>query len=191
MTLPGGRIFLASSSRTFRAWSFDTPGEIAPWIVAELSCWKALELSRLGGVLQSRKGGKLNHPTIRTAHINVFELIDGQSFRAFDLRDYLVTAALVAEPIDVISAQHRGKVHPDLLEVKSKRCHLVAIEDDLGLRLIILQVGVRKHEDPALEGLGDKFVGHIEKLPRLGSGGDYQLDGKIAATRKRWRCDRE
>ena len=82
----------------------------------------------------------------------------GQALAALDLRDHLVAAALDAEAVDVVAAQQRREVAAGLAQVDALRAHLVAVEDDLGLRLVELQVGVGEHEQAAGERLPHQLV---------------------------------
>ena len=43
------------------------------------------------------------------------------------------------------------EIGADLAEVQAQRGDLVAVEDDLRLRHVELQIGIGKHEDAALE----------------------------------------
>ena len=150
---------------------------------------KPFELARLGRVLQRCKRRELNHSSIRTAHVDVFELVDVQTLRAFDLRDDLVAAALVAKAVDVVAAKQRREVGSDLLQVQTECGHLVAVEDDLRLRLVVLQVGVREHEDTALERFGDELIGEFEQFSGLCGGRNDKLDREVASAGKRRRRD--
>ena len=93
-----------------------------------------------------------------------FELVGRQPLAALDLRDDLVAAALDAEPVDVVAAQQRRQVAAGLAQVDALRAHLVAVEHDLGLRLVELQVGVGEHEHAARERLPDELVRELGEL---------------------------
>ena len=116
-------------------------------------------------------------------------MVDVQTLRAFDLRNDLVAAALVAKAVDVVAAKHRREVSSDLLQIQTECGHLVAVEDDLRLRLVVLQVGVREHEYTALERFGDELVGEFEEFSGFCGGRNDKLDGEVASAGKRRRRD--
>ena len=109
-----------------------------------------LQLARLGCVLQGCEGGQRDEFVVGSLDVDLFELIGRQTLRALDLRNDLVAPALDAEAIHIIPAQHGGKILTGLGQVHSLRAELVAVEDDLGLRLVELQVGVGENEQAAL-----------------------------------------
>ena len=117
--------------------------------------------------------------------VDAFELIGRQAIGAPDLRNHLVAAALDAEPVDIVSAKHRRQVLTGLTEVDALRPKLVAIEHDLGLRLIELQVGVGKDEHAAAHRLLHELTGQLGELLRLGRRGNHEVDRKITAARQR------
>ena len=96
------------------------------------------------------------------------ELIGRQPLRALDLRNDLVAPALDAEAVDVVAAEQRRQILAGLAQIDALRAELVAIEDDLGLRLIELQVGVGEDEQAARERLLHELVRELAKLLRLG-----------------------
>jgi hypothetical protein len=68
---------------------------------------------------------------------------------------------------------------------------LVAVEDDLGLRLVELEIGVGEDEQPAGEGLLYELVRDVHQLLRLGRRGDDEVHGKVAGARQRRRGHRD
>ncbi len=67
------------------------------------------------------------------------------------MRDDLVAATSDVEAVDEVAADHRAEIFADLLHVQTERGDLVAIEHDLGLRLVNLGVDERREsKHPAL-----------------------------------------
>ena len=60
------------------------------------------------------------------------------------------------------------EVLPGLAQIDALRTQLVAVEDDLGLRLVELQVGVGENEQTAGERLLHQLSGELDELLRLG-----------------------
>src|SRR5262249_32263010 len=108
-----------------------------------------LELARLCGGPQARERRERHELAVRTRDVDPLQLFGRESIAARDLRDHLVAAAIDAEAVHVITSEHRGEVESGLLQVDTLRAHLVAIEHDLALRLVELQVGVGKDEQTA------------------------------------------
>src|SRR3989454_3573676 len=146
-----------------------------------------LELTGLGARPERREGRQRDRPALGTRDVDVLELIGRETFRALHLRDDLVAAPLDAEAIDIVAAEERGQVRPGLAHVDTQRTHLVAVEDDLRLRLIELDVGVRVHEEAARVRLPDQLAGQLGDLRRLARGADDELDRKALAARQRRR----
>ena len=85
--------------------------------------------------------------------VDLLELIGRQPLGAHHLRNDLVAASLDAEPVDVVGAEQRRQIAAGLAQIDALRAQLVAIEDDLRLRLIELQIGVGEDEQAARERL--------------------------------------
>ena len=78
----------------------------------------------------------------RSGDVDLRQLIRRQALGALDLRNDFVAAPLDAEAVDVVSAQQRREILSGLAQVDALGAQLVAVEDDLGLRLIELQIRV-------------------------------------------------
>ncbi len=66
-----------------------------------------------------------------------------------DLRDDLVAAAGDVEAVDVVAADHGAQIGADLSEVEAQGGHLVAVDDELGLGLVDLDVDQRREGEHA------------------------------------------
>ncbi len=141
-------------------------------------------------VLQGGKGGERHELVLRSGDVDLRELLGRQTLRALDLRNDFVASALNAEPVDIVSAQQGGQILSGLAQVNSLRAQLVAIEDDLGLRLVELQVGVGVDEQTAGESLPHQLLGEVEQLLRLARRGDYEINREISAAGQRRRSQR-
>ena len=150
-----------------------------------------VQLPRLGSGLQRGEGGQRNEFVVRSGDVDLLQLIGGQTVRAFDLRNDFVAPALDAEAIDVVAAEHGGKILAGLGQVDSLRAEFVAVEDDLSLRLVELQVGVGVNEEAAGERFLHELVGKLAELPRLGCRDNHELNREISATRQRRRRQRD
>ncbi len=115
-------------------------------------------------------------------------MVGAEPLGAGDLRDDLVAAALDTEAIDVVATEHRAEVGADQLQVQPQRRHPVAIKHNLGLGLIKFQIGIRVHEQAALERAGDQLLAYFMQLPRLRGRGNHKLHRELAAARQRRRC---
>ena len=173
---PCGRIALASSSRKLqrlvernrrRDHALDAHG---------IELLELLQLPRLGRGPQLANVDSGTSLSLGAGDVDLRELIGRQPLRALDLRNDLVAPALDAEAVDVVAAEQRRQIRAGLAEVDALRAELVAIEDDLGLRLVELQVGVGEDEQPAGERLLHQLAGEIAELLRLGRRGDHEVD---------------
>ena len=123
--------------------------------------------------------------------VDVGELIRGQPIGALDLRDHLVAAALDAEPVHVVASKQRRQVLPRLAEIDALRAQLVAVEHDLGLRLIELDVGIGEDEHPAGKRLLNELPRELLKLLGLRRRCDDEIDREITAAGQRRRRERD
>ena len=137
---------------------------MTPWMRTALSCWKRFSSRGSRRRLQRRERRERHQLAAGARDVDVRELVGGEALGALDLRDHLVAAALDAEAVDVVAAEHRRQVAARLAQVDALRAHLVAVEHDLGLRLVELQVGVGEHEHAARERLADELVGELDEL---------------------------
>ena len=154
----------ASVSRKVSAWSSETWRRDHALDAHRVELLEALQLARLGRRLERGEGRERHQLALRARDVDLRELVRRQALAALDLRDHLVAAALDAEAVDVVAAQHRREVAAGLAQVDALRAHLVAVEDDLGLRLVELQVGVREDEQAARERLPHELVGELAEL---------------------------
>ena len=117
--------------------------------------------------------------------MDVLELLGGEAFAPRDLGDDLVAAPLDAEAVHVVAPEHGAEVATGLAQVDPLRAHLVAVEHDLGLRLVELEVGVGEEEKAALERLGHELVRDVRELLGLGGGSHHEVHGKVAGAGER------
>jgi hypothetical protein len=104
----------------------------------------------------------------------------------------LVAAAADAEAVDEAAAHRRPEVLADRLEVDPQLGDLLAIDLELRLRLVDLQVDQRgEGEHPARRRLLLELLREAEDLGGLRRGGEDHLDRERAAARERRREDRE
>ena len=68
---------------------------------------KLLQLSRFGGCLQAGERGQRYQLVFRSRDVHAGQLIGSQSVDTLNLGNNLVTAALNAEAVDVISTDER------------------------------------------------------------------------------------
>ena len=124
-----------------------------------------LQLARLGRGFQGGEGGQRNQLVVGSGDVDLLQLIGSQTFFALDLRNHFVAPALDAEAVDVVPAEHGGKILARLGKVHSLRTEFVAVEDDLSLRLVELQVGVGINEKATGEGFLHELIGKLAELP--------------------------
>ena len=127
----------------------------------------------------------------RSGDVDLRQLIGRQPLGALDLRNDLVAASLDAEAVDVVAAEQRRQIAAGLAQIDALRAQLVAIEHDLGLRLIELQIGVGEDEQAARERLLHELVGELAQLLRLGRRRDHEVDREVAAAGQRRRRQRD
>src|SRR4029450_8255010 len=111
--------------------------------------------------------------------VDLRQLVGRQPLGALDLRNDLVAASLDAEAIDVVAAEQDRQIAPGLAEIDTLRPQLVAIEDDLRLWLIEVQVGVGEHEKSACERLSDQLPGDLDEPLRLSRRGNHEIDREV------------
>ena len=117
-------------------------------------------------------------------------MIRGQTLAALHLRDHFVTPSADAESVHVIAAEEDGQIASGLGHVDALRPQLVAIEHDLRLRLIELQIRIGVHELPARECFADQLVRELGKTLGFRGRNDRHVDGKtLAGAGQRWRND--
>src|SRR5438309_6806836 len=150
-----------------------------------------LQVTWLGRGAQIGKGGERHHLVLRSGYINLRQLLRSQTLHTFDLRNHLVTPPLNAEPVDVVTAQQRGKVLSSLTQVHTLRAKLVAIKDNLSLGLVIFQIRVGVNEDAARHCLLHQLVRELHQLLRLARRCDHEIHWEIAAAGQGWRSQRD
>ena len=137
---------------------------MTPWMRTAFSCWNFFSSrgSAWCGWLAKVDSG--TSWLSRARDVQVRQLIRRQPLGALHLRDHLVAAPLVAEPVDVVAAEQRRQIQAGLAQADSLRPQLVAIEDHFGLWLIELHVGVGEDEQAARERLRHELVGQLAQL---------------------------
>jgi len=75
---------------------------------------------------------------------------------------------LNAEAVHVIAAEQRRQVAAGLGQIDALGAQLVAVEDDLHLRLVELQIRVREHEEAAAERLLNQLLREVNETLGLG-----------------------
>ena len=80
------------------------------------------------------------------ADVVVEQLVRVEAETLLHLRNDLVGAAAHAEIIDVAAAQHGGERAADVAHLQAELRRLVAVDHDVGLRLVDLQVAVEEDE---------------------------------------------
>src|SRR6266446_3580176 len=148
---------------------------------------KFFQFARLSRRLQRGEGGEWDEFVVRSFDVDLLELIGRQTLGALDLWNDFVTPPLNAEAIYIIPAQHGGEILAGLGQVHSLRAELVAVEDDLGLRLVELQVGVSEDEQTTRECLTHELFSKCVELPGLHRRGDHELNWEVSATGQRGR----
>ena len=118
----------------------------------------------------------------------IAELLRVEPGHAHHLGDHLVAVALNIEIVDVAAAEHGPHVSRHLLHVYPEIRRLVPIDLDVHLRLVELQIGVGKVEEPAFDGALHQFVGDLRDPQRILRGQDDELHrrtGTAARQRRR------
>ena len=146
---------------------------------------ETVELARLGGRLDRGERVQRHHLALRTRDAEVVELIHVEPLAARHLRDDLVGQPRNGKAVDVVAAEHRGKVRADLRKVQPQRGDLLAVEHDLRLRLVVLQVQQREGEQSAGLGLVLELLAELEELARVARGRQHELHGEIRPARQR------
>ena len=153
---------------------------------------KPVQRSRLGGVFQLRHRAERHQAPLGAGDINFTKLFGVEPVRALDLRDDLVAPAADVEAVDKIPAEHRGEILADLPHIEPHRGDFVAVQHELGARLVDLGVDDRREgEHPALDRLALELLGDFEDLLRLRGGRDEEFHRKIPTARQRGRRHRE
>ena len=153
-----------------------------------------LQLARLGGRAQGGERRERHERIMRlvcrsagggASDVDLRELVGCQTVSPLDLRNHLVASPLDAEPIYVVAAEKRREIQTRLAQLHALRSQLVAIEDDLRLRLIELQIGIGVDEEAARERLLHQLPGDVSKLLRLRRRRDHQIHREVSASGKR------
>ena len=91
-------------------------------------------------VLDVGDGAERDELVLRTADVDVRQLVGVEPLGAFDLRNDLIAAAGNIETVDVVAAERGRKISAHLGEIQSERGHFFPVDDHFRLRLIVLQV---------------------------------------------------
>ena len=102
----------------------------------------------------------------------------------------LVGTAADAEIIDVAAAQHGGERSADVAHLQAELRRLVAIDGDVGLRIVDLQVAVEEDEHAAVQRLLQELLRHVVQSRERIGGGDHELHRQADAARQRRRLKR-
>lgn len=108
---------------------------------------EAVQRARLDAVFERRDRVQRNELAVWTADVDERELLRREPRATLDLRNDLVAAPLDVEAIDEVTAERRTDIAADLLHRQAHRTDLVAIEDDLRLRLIDVHVDDRRERE--------------------------------------------
>src|SRR5262249_51657651 len=146
-----------------------------PWIVQSryrcgIQLLKPVERSGLHVGYNFGDRRELNRLPRRPSNKQFQQVVRCQALASLDLGDNLVTTALNAEIIRVTAAKQRGQIPPNLLEVDTHRCNLVAIEFNLRLGQIIFQIAVGKNKLTALHRSFYKLLRKLVNLSWFGGG---------------------
>ena len=160
-----------------------------PLIFTALSCWKRFSERGTVDVANFRHRAERHELALGPVDIHVLQLIGIQAVRALYLRDDLVAAARYVEAVYIIAADHRRHVSADLPEIEPQVGNLVAVDHELGLGLVDLDINDRREgEHAALHRLELNLPGNVQNLGMLGSRCDDELNRKIAAAGQRRRA---
>ncbi len=129
---------------------------------------KTVQRSRLNVGLDMGKGRQLDRLPIRSGHIQVLQIVGGQSIDTFDLGNDFIATALDAEVIGVTASQQGCKVTTHLPQIQPHGRHFVPVEDNVGLGQIIFEIAIRKDKFTALERRSNQLLGELVDLQGLG-----------------------
>ncbi len=109
-----------------------------------------------------------------------------------DLDDHVVLLAVALEAGDLPAAEHGLEGAPDGVDLEADVGHLLAVEVDLELGLVQLEIGVEVDHARELARLGEQRVGHLLQLGIGLRGLDHELHRLLdRALAERGRVDRE
>src|SRR5438132_14409125 len=89
-----------------------------------------MERPRDGFVIDGSDRAQRDELVVRSADVNIFQLLRIQSIDAFDLRNHFVTAPFDVEPIDIIAADAGRDIGAYLLHLETERRDLMVSEID-------------------------------------------------------------
>src|SRR6185437_10562513 len=149
---------------------------------------EAVERARHGGVAQGGEGADRDHLPARAGDIDVAQLVGVQPVDPLDLGDDLVAAAADVEEVDVVAAHGGGEIGADLGQVQAQGRDLVAVDHDLGLGLVDLDVDLGREEEHARLGrVVRDLLRQGQQLVEVGGGGDDELHREVVAAGQRRR----
>ena len=122
---------------------------------ADLDGVELLEaIERAGHDRGSQRGHAFqrNQLAVGARDVNVGQLLGIQTVQSRHLGNHAITATGDIEPIDVVAPNHGLQVPAHLLEVHSQVRDLVAVQHDLGLRLIEFHIDQRWEREDARGG---------------------------------------
>ena len=128
---------------------------------------EAVERAGHHGFAKRGDGGERDQFSVRAGDIDVLQLVRVEAVDPLDLRNDLVAAPGDVEAVDEIAADHGRQVCADLLQVEPEVGDLVAVDDELGLGLVDLDVDQRrKGEHAALHRLQLQSAGQTRGSAR-------------------------
>jgi hypothetical protein len=107
---------------------------------------KAFQLPRSREWLYPGERGDRNQLTTRRSNLDVHQRVGRLPILIGQLRDDLIRPIEIVESIDVAAAQEHSQFLRDCGQVKFEIGHAFAIDDDLCLGQVDLEVHVDKHE---------------------------------------------
>jgi hypothetical protein len=150
-----------------------------------------IERPRDGFVFDGSDRAQRDELVIRSANVNIFQLLRIQSIDAFDLRNHFVTAPFDVEPIDIIAANTSRDIGAYLLHVETERGDFIVIENDCRLGLIDLRINVAELENVGFHRFLEDLLRKFENAFLVRGRGDHEADRKIISPRERRRHDRK
>ena len=132
---------------------------------------------------------KRHQRAVGRANVVVEQLLRIEAEALLHLRDDLIGASAHAEIVDVGAAQHGGERAADVAHLQAELRSLVAVDQDVGLRIVDFQIAIQEDEQAALLRLAQKLLSNVvQALERLGRA-DHELNRQSDAARQRRRLE--
>ena len=146
---------------------------------------EAREGARFCGVAKCSHGAERNKFSAQSTDLKIEDLVLVEAIGAADLGNHFIAAAVDIEAVYEVPTDAGGNIRADFGEIQSERGHFVAINGELGLRLVVFQANDRREcKKSALGRLVLQDVCKFQNLFCWGSRGDNDLDRKITSSRK-------